>query len=317
MDERYHGTANLPPEGMTLALHAAIIAHYALSFEVLRPLSGGEECEIWLVRSHQGQCVVRISPRWRSLARLGWVHTLLLALQPVLPVVIAPLKAPNGSTLLVYQEHPVVLFPYVDGHPVDREDPAQREAAAWVLAQLHRAMLSVSVPDAAFVWHLREASLASGSSGSAALRDAELESWHAALVQRSGLLTCGLIHGDYYRRNLLVSRGAITAVLDWDDAHLDFLMQEVAWSAWEFGKTASGDDWHPERARAFVETYRAAGGPCQTDEYSLLIPFIRWRLREEVRYNLAAAAAGERWDPEYVDAEVHAFQRLHGQSFTI
>ena len=66
-----------------------------------------------------------------------------------------------------------------------------------------------------------------------------------------------------------------------------------------------------------MQAYRAAGGPCHEDEYSLLLPFIRWRLREEVRYNLAAAAVGERWDPEYVDKEVHAFQRLRGHTFAI
>lgn len=316
-DARDCGAANLPPSGMAPALRAAMAVHYALSFEVIRQLSGGEECEIWLVRSDQGQCVVRISPQWRSLTRLGWTHALMVALRPLLPVVIAPLKAPDGSTLFVHHEHPVALFPYVDGHPVDREDPAQREAAARLLAQLHQAMLTVSVPDAAPVRHQREAPLAPRNSDPAALHDVELDTWHATLMQRWGLLTCGPIHGDYYRRNLLLSRGAITAVLDWDDAHPDFLMQEVAWSAWEFGKTASGDNWHPERARAFVQAYRTAGGPCQADEYSMLLPFIRWRLREEVRYNLAAAAAGERLDPDYVDAEVLAFQRLHGQTFAI
>jgi hypothetical protein len=66
---------------------------------------------------------------------------------------------------------------------------------------------------------------------------------------------------------------------------------------------------------AIVQAYRAAGGACQENEYSVLLPFIRWRLREEVRYNLAAAAVGERWDPEYVDREVQAFQRLRGQTF--
>jgi Ser/Thr protein kinase RdoA (MazF antagonist) len=241
----------------------------------------------------------------------------MLALQPVIPAVIAPLKASNGSTLFVHHEHPVALFPYVDGHPVDREDPVQREAAARLLGQLHRAMLTFSVPEATPVRQVRDAPLRPRRADPAALDDAELDSWHAALMQRPSLFTSGPIHGDYYRRNLLVSHGVITAVLDWDDAHPDFLLHEVAWSAWEFGKTAAGDDWHPERARAFVDAYRVAGGPCQADEYNLLLPFIRWRLREEVRYNLAAAAAGERWDPEYVDTEISAFQRLHGQTFAI
>ena len=317
MDEPSHAAANQPCMGMAPALCAAIMEHYALSFEVVRSLSGGDECAIWLILSDQGWCAVRISPPWRSLACLGWVHALMLALQPVLPVVIAPLKASNGSTLFVHQENPVALFPYVEGRHVGREDPAQREAAARLLAHLHRAMLTVSVPDSAPVRLLSEAPWAPRSADPAALDDADLDTWHASLMQRLGSFTCGPIHGDYYRRNLLVNRGAITAVLDWDDAHPDVLMQEVAWSTWEFAKTASGDAWHPERARAFVEAYRIAGGPCQAAEYRTLIPFIRWRLREEVRYNLAAAAAGKPWDPDYVDGEIHAFQRLHGQSFAI
>lgn len=53
------------------------------------------------------------------------------------------------------------------------------------------------------------------------------------------------------------------------------------------------------------------------DEFALLVPFVRWRLREEVRYNLAAAAAGAPWDAEYVEKEVRAFQRLRGQSLVV
>jgi hypothetical protein len=81
--------------------------------------------------------------------------------------------------------------------------------------------------------------------------------------------------------------------------------------------SAAGDDWHPDRASAFMAMYRAAGGPCSVDEFALLVPFVRWRLREEVRYNLAAAAAGAPWDAEYVEKEVRAFQRLRGQSLVV
>ena len=317
MEERDQGVANLQPTLMTPELRAAITARYALPFEVIRQLSGGEECSIWLVRSGQGQHVVRMSPRWRSLAGLGWTHTLMLAINVVLPIVIAPLAATDGSTLFVHQERPIALFPYVDGHHLDRADPAQREAAAQALADMHRSMLTLSAPDASPRRDLKESPPAPRIEDPASLQDVELDAWHAALLRRPGALTCGPIHGDYYRRNLLVRGGMITAILDWDDAHPDFLMQEVAWSAWEFAKTPAGDDWYRERASAFVPAYRASGGPCQEDEYQMLVPFIRWRLREEVRYNLAAAAVGERWDPEYAEMEMRAFQRLLGETFTI
>src|SRR5262249_28658753 len=94
--ERHRAGADPPRAAMASALRAAIAAHYALSFAVIRPLSGGEECEVWLVRSDQGPYVVRKSPRWRSPTHLNWTHALMLALQPVLPAVIAPLKAPDG-----------------------------------------------------------------------------------------------------------------------------------------------------------------------------------------------------------------------------
>jgi Ser/Thr protein kinase RdoA (MazF antagonist) len=89
-------------------------------------------------------------------------------------------------------------------------------------------MLTVPVPGAPPGQHFREAPSATRIEDPASLRDAELDSWHADLVLRPSALTCGPVHGDYYRRNLLVSRGSIRTILDWDDAHPDFLMQEVA-----------------------------------------------------------------------------------------
>ena len=105
------------------------------------------------------------------------------------------------------------------------------------------------------------------------------------------------------------------AVLDWDNAHPDFLMQEVAWSTWEFCKTADDDDWYPERVDAFLQAYREAGGPCKMEEYSSFVSFIRWRLREEVRYNLTMEANGEFWEPEYVEVTLQAFRHLRNVTF--
>src|SRR5258708_1313455 len=68
---------------------------------------------------------------------------------------------------------------------------------ARLLAHLHRALLTASVPYAPFVRHLREAPGAPCSEDPASLRDADLDTWHAALVRRPDALTCGPIHGDY------------------------------------------------------------------------------------------------------------------------
>ncbi len=316
MEDTQQGEERAHPPVMTPALCTVIAKRYHLSLLPARRLSGGEECEIWLATSDDGPFIVRISPGQRSLAQLGWTHTLMLSLYSLFPVVVAPLRAIDGSTLFLYNGRPVALFPFVEGTPLDREQPVQRDAAAELLARLHCAMLADSAASSQPQRYLTETAHLPRLEDPEALIDPEFDAWHATLLQQPAALTCGPIHGDYYRRNLLVRDGMITAVIDWDNAHPDFLMQEVAWSTWEFCQTASGDDLHPERARAFVQAYRDAGGPCKAEEFALLIPFIRWRLREEIRFNLAAAAAGQDWDPEYVDDELRAFERLRGRNFT-
>ncbi|WP_201388158.1 hypothetical protein [Ktedonobacter sp. SOSP1-85] len=43
---------------------------------------------------------------------------------------------------------------------------------------------------------------------------------------------------------------------------------------------------------------------------SHFIPFIRWRLREEMRRHYAAVASGLPGEPEYAAGELRAFKRL-------
>ena len=93
-------------------------------------------------------------------------------------------------------------------------------------------------------------------------------------------------------------------------------MQEVAWSTWEMCKAATGDDWHLTCVEAFIKSYQEAGGPCKPEEYATFIPFIRWRMREEVRRHFAAVASGLPGEPEYADGMLRAFQRLRGCTIT-
>ncbi len=301
---------------MTPALCSAIASQYHLALRPVRQLSGGEESEVWLTISDDGPFVVRINPPRRSLAQLMRTHQLMLSLRPLLPAVIAPLRATDGSTLFLYDEHPIALFPFVEGHHLDREQPSQRLAAARLLAQLHSAMQTGSAASHHITRRVMQISDVPRIEDPDFLQDLELDAWNATLMQQPASYTCGPIHGDYYHRNLLVRDGGIAALLDWDDAHTDFLMQEVAWSAWEFCKASSRDNWHPERARAYLHAYRDAGGPCKEEEYAALIPFIRWRLREEIRYHLAAEATGQDGAPVYVGEILRAFHRFRGYTLT-
>src|SRR5215469_10519299 len=144
MEDTQQGEERSHPPVMPPALCAAIVNRYHLSLSPARKLSGGEECEIWLATSDDGPFIVRISPGQRSLTQLGWTHRLMLSLRPLFPIVVAPLRAIDGSTLFLYEGRPVALFPFVEGTLLDREQPAQRDAAARLLARLHSAMLADS-----------------------------------------------------------------------------------------------------------------------------------------------------------------------------
>src|SRR5712692_11160207 len=93
MEHTQQGEEIAHPPVMTPALCAAIANRYHLSLHPARRLSGGEECEIWLATSDDVLLIVRISPGQRSLAQLGWTHTLMLSLWPLVPVVVTPLRA--------------------------------------------------------------------------------------------------------------------------------------------------------------------------------------------------------------------------------
>ena len=292
-------------------LLAIIAQRYGLSLGQARQLDGGDECLVWSVPSHQGPLVVRSSPCWRSPERLAWTHRLMLSLQAVLPQVIAPLRALDGSTLFRYNNRSVALIPYVAGAPFDRENPKLRQEAATFLARLHATLLN-RAPDSAGLQHhlLIGAPPLPPAPDPDSLIDLELDIWHTTVLQKSASFSTGLIHGDYYRRNLLTEEEQIITLLYFDDLHLDFLMQEIAWSSWEFCKTGASDDWHLDRVQAFLRSYREAGGPCKAEEYLAFIPFIRWRLRQELRRHFAMVAHGLPGEPEYAARQLRAFERL-------
>ncbi|GCE29758.1 hypothetical protein KDA_52420 [Dictyobacter alpinus] len=292
-------------------LQATIVQRYGLVLKHPRRIEHGDESVIWQALTQRGPIIIRLSPAWRSPERLTWIHQIMYGLHKTIPQVVIPLQARDGRTLFYYENQSVALFPYIAGTQFDRENPMLRHQAATFLARLHLALLRNTPDTLPF-----ERDLLIGPpplpthSDSQALVDYELDRWNETLLQISPSLTKGLIHGDYYRRNLLAQGERLIALLDWDTLHCDFLMQEVAWSSWEFCKVLTGDNWHPDRVKAFVQSYREAGGPCPREEYVHFIPFIRWRLRKELRDHEMAIAQGLPGEPEYAARLLCAFERL-------
>lgn len=103
-----------------------------------RQLDGGEEATVYRLDSGAGTVVLHISPAWRSHDELAWVHRLIQHVKPHVPEAVAPLGAP-GETIIEHEWQCAALYPFVEGTPLDREDPRQREHAAQCLAAIHRA----------------------------------------------------------------------------------------------------------------------------------------------------------------------------------
>jgi phosphotransferase family enzyme len=110
----------------------------------------------------------------------------------------------------------------------------------------------------------------------------------------------GPLHGDFYRRNILVAGDRLT-LLDWDEARFDALVTELAWSVWEFGKASGGDALDEARAVEFLAAYEGAGGPPYPR--NMIVPLIRANLRAELE-------RGGPHEPAYDAAERRAFAAL-------
>ncbi len=63
------------------------------------------------------------------------------------------------------------------------------------------------------------------------------------------------VHGDFYRRNLIIFNGRIAALIDWDETRIDWRAWEIGRAVWEFCKTAQCE-LNLTAARDFIEAYR-------------------------------------------------------------
>ena len=293
------------------AIAALVEQRWAVRCGNLRPVGGGDESLAWRATTDGEPLLLHLSPPWRRIEELRWVHQIVSRLAERVPPAIAPLAATDGSTAVPVGGRLLSVYPFIEGTHLDREDATQRTAAARLLATIHRAQ-------AALAFAARPPSAPNAPTNRprtddpAELVDRELDRWHDAVA--AVRLPGGLVHGDFYRRNLLWANGQIAAVVDWHEARHDVIAREVAWSIWEFAKDDAGTALLPDRAREFLLAYEDAGHGLTAAERGALLPFIRWRLREELRQAHAAAARDEPWDEEYARAETEAFAVLRDAS---
>jgi len=129
------------------------------------------------------------------------------------------------------------------------------------------------------------------------------------LVSRLNLPLAG-IHGDYWAGNVLMEGDAVTGVVDWDEAHVDWRAYEVANATWQFCRNESSDALDLKAAREFHRHYNAAGEGLTDPEREAVGPLIRARLLYEVLFTLGISGRGGEEDWEYVSTNLNTLVNL-------
>jgi Ser/Thr protein kinase RdoA (MazF antagonist) len=288
---------------------AAVRQRYSIGVVTAAPLSGGVESSVLRAVGDGSDVVIRVSPRWRTLEELSWAYELATYASALCPQALPPVRAADGSLAFEHDGRVVSVFPFVEGRMLDRTKAMERDAAAVLLARLHRVLPS---------WPAARPRPASGPTAPrlipahdvAALRDPSLDEVVARLGRR---LSPAITHGDYYRGNVRCVDHALVALFDWDDACYWTLENELAWSVWEFAQADDAAALDLDRAERFLRTYAASGGPVSIDDRSFIIPFIRDDIRTEIREAIALEERGEETDAAYVERSYAAFANLADQ----
>jgi len=293
-------------DGMMRVLQEFIESHYKAKLkDRFVSLGGGYECDVW----RTGDYVIRMLPDWRSESEVHWTYDFVRRCAEDVSQVIAPMGTSSGDDYVMYDGQAVVLLPYIDGKLLNLADDRLIQQSAQILAQIH--LTSAYLPKDS----KRPPSKTSQPTDIPKqpdpknIQDPELDAWYNEFIQRDDL-QMGMMHGDYYRGNILCNDGQVVGVIDWDECNYGAIIREVAWSLWEMCHTNNGDALDMDRASLFLVSYRENYPLLSDVECKAIIPLIRYHLRYEIRRSIAMEEAGQDWDDDYRQAEIRAFNNL-------
>lgn len=256
-------------------------------------LPGGEESAAFRC----GEIVVRAGPTWRRDDELEWTNRVALVGGGEVGEVVQPLITRAGTTVVRIDDRPVTLWPFVEGERGDDRDLEQREQAAGLLARLHRALGRVPWPP--------RPPTGGAPAPTPDLDDRDLDTWLVNFDRDHPKVHA--LHGDFYGGNVIVDRGRIVGLIDWDEALVGPPERELAWAAFEWGDCLDSLDLGP--ALAFVDAYREAGGPARRIGEHDLRQLVRQRLRLESAWERGRGVLVDD-DDDYEARRIEAFHGL-------
>jgi Ser/Thr protein kinase RdoA (MazF antagonist) len=277
------------------ALLAEVRDRYGIVAGSTEAVGGGTASKLWRLDA-EPPVVVRLA-QYYQLADQRWSCRVAAEFAAEIPEAIAPLKGADGESVFLWQGQPITVWPFVMGAPLNLQSPAERRQAARLLARLHKSARAFpSLGEG-------KAPERDDTEAKQLLPDDELDEWLQAWQDRSDEQV-GWIHRDFFPGNVLCQDGQIVGLVDWDEVEWSPLINELAWSVWEFGKSPAGDALVLDHALEFLTEYERAGGPVRPS--NALIPLMRARLRSGIAFWRRVEAA----DPLEDEAQVAAFSAL-------
>ncbi|MEM9214167.1 MAG: phosphotransferase [Cyanobacteria bacterium P01_F01_bin.150] len=298
------------------------------SVQNVQTLTGGEWNQVIRLICDKGAFVLRISHPTQTQAALAYEHQLLQFMGQRISEVPSPITSHRGSTYLCQDNLLLTLFPFMPGRGLDRKSEAECTCAAQMLARLHQIGLEYqdlsprpNYPPLQYlnwdnnrIWQWPEVEnllfyqselflktetdpIKRSCAEQIFAKRSEIvwerevfRDWIAALSTSERLLRFGVVHGDYWRNNVLVNVGKISAVMDWDECQTEWLIYELGRATWEFCKNKTQHTLDSQKAIRFLRSYQEAGGPVPSTEFDLLIPFMRCVRIMEVLFALQQAS---------------------------
>ncbi len=287
-------------------------------------LGGGELKDVYRVDHEGGAYALRVYTPDVSADVVGSELALVSPFAERLPETPAPISTAGGESLAVEGGRVAVLTRFIEGRRPDRGQPAERRAAAELLARVHEIAAGIAVPNPRaavpayadldlhenrwWSWAGIEEYLSGRDIGLAVVDSAglrqhvsdELAALPSTLAELSSLdLPTMPIHGDFFPGNLLWHDGRIAGLIDWDECGVDWRALEVANAAIEFSHS-DGIHMDPELVRGFLRDYVAAGGEILDRERAAMLRLRNMRLLWETLYELGRACRGATLDYAYL-----------------
>ena len=212
------------------------VVRLRIQVDAATPIVGGDECLLWHVTAPRS-LVVRAAPSWRSDAELRWAYGVAAALRTYVPEVVTP----ESPAIVRWRGRAVTIWPYVPGG-ISIVTGRMIVPPPHGLARLHRAAARSGrrIRARCGVTDRRTSIRVARRIGRRShavddIVDPELDdtlaSWRIGAGARAARAGARRLLPAQPPRSATVR----LALLDWDEARIDAVSVELAWSVWEFG----------------------------------------------------------------------------------